>query len=45
MISHKELMNLYNKLFDEAVKEGISELLRQGFDNWEERFKVYDIYD
>ena len=40
MISHKELMNLYNKLFDEAVKEGISEFLRQDFDNKDEKYKT-----
>ena len=31
MISHKELINLYDKLFDKDVKEGISEFLRQDF--------------
>lgn len=40
MISHKELMNLYNKLFDEAVKEGINEFLRQDFDNKDEKYKT-----
>lgn len=40
MISHKELMNLYNKLFDETVKEGISEFLRQDFDNKDEKYKT-----
>ena len=40
MISHKELMDLYNKLFDEAVKEGISEFLRQDFDNRDEKYKT-----
>lgn len=40
MISHKELMNLYNKLFDETVKEGISEFLRQDFDNRDEKYKT-----
>lgn len=40
MISHKELINLYNKLFDEAVKEGISEFLRQDFDNKEQKYKT-----
>lgn len=40
MISHKELMNLYNKLFDEAVKEGISEFLRQDFDNKDQKYKT-----
>lgn len=40
MISHKELMDLYNKLFDEAVKEGISEFLRQDFDNKDEKYKT-----
>lgn len=40
MISHKELMNLYNKLFDEAVKKGISEFLRQDFDNKDEKYKT-----
>lgn len=40
MISHKELMDLYNKLFDEAVKEGINEFLRQDFDNKDEKYKT-----
>lgn len=40
MISHKELINLYNKLFDEAVKEGINEFLRQDFDNKDEKYKT-----
>lgn len=40
MISHKELINLYNKLFDEAVKEGISEFLRQDFDNKDQKYKT-----
>ena len=40
MISNKELMDLYNKLFDEAVKEGINEFLRQDFDNKDEKYKT-----
>lgn len=33
-------MDLYNKLFDEAVKEGINEFLRQDFDNKDEKYKT-----
>lgn len=40
MISHKELINLYDKLFDKDVKEGISEFLRQDFDNKDRKYKT-----
>ena len=40
MISHKELINLYDKLFDKDVKEGISEFLRQDFDNKDRNYKT-----
>jgi hypothetical protein len=40
MISHKELINLYDKLFDKDVKEGISEFLRQDFDNKGRKYKT-----
>lgn len=40
MISHKELINLYDKLFDKDVKEGIREFLRQDFDNKDRKYKT-----
>lgn len=40
MISHKELINLYNKLLDKDVKEGINKFLRQDFDNKNQRYET-----
>lgn len=44
MISHKELINLYDKLFHKDVKEGISEFLRQDFDNKDRKYKTYMLW-